>query len=225
MEGEEYQNLGEISLANYGVLFLDEFTEFNKNVIESLRAPIEDGKITISRVNTTITYPSKFMVVASMNPCPCGYYGSEVKECKCTPNMIRKYLAKVSGPLLDRIDIQIEVPQVRYEKINESNCETSAQIRERVNIARKIQLDRYKDDYIYSNDSLTANLMKKYCKLDEKSNKILEKAFDNLKLSMRAYGRIIKVARTIADLEQSPDIQPRHIAEAIGYRVLDKNYF
>ena len=216
---------GEISLSNYGVLFLDEFTEFNKHIIEVLRAPIEDGKITISRVNSSITYPSKFMLVASMNPCPCGYYGSEVKECKCTEKMIKKYLSKISGPLLDRIDIQVEVPQVKYEKINEKNIETSAQIKQRVNEARKIQIARYKEDHIYCNDSLTPKLMKKYCSLDDTSNKILEKAFDNLKLSMRAYGRIIKVARTIADLEQSKEIKSKHIAEAIQYRVLDKNYF
>ena len=216
---------GEISLANYGVLFLDEFTEFNKHVIEVMRTPLEDGKITISRVNANVTYPSKFMLVASMNPCPCGYYGSEIKECKCTETMIKKYLSKVSGPLLDRIDIQVEVPQIKYEKINENNVETSAQIRERVNNARKIQIKRYKNDKIYCNDSLTPSLMKKYCKMDNESNKLLEKAFNNLKLSMRAYGRIIKVARTIADLEQSEDIKSKHIAEAIQYRVLDKNYF
>ena len=152
---------GEISLANYGVLFLDEFTEFNKHVIEVMRTPLEDGKITISRVNANVTYPSKFMLVASMNPCPCGYYGSEIKECKCTETMIKKYLSKVSGPLLDRIDIQVEVPQIKYEKINENNVETSAQIRERVNNARKIQIERYKNDKIYCNDSLTPSLMKK----------------------------------------------------------------
>ncbi len=225
MEEGGYQNHGEISLANYGVLFLDEFTEFDKNVIEVLRAPIEDGKITISRVNSSITYPSKFMLVAAMNPCPCGYYGSEVRECKCTDTLIKKYLSKVSGPLLDRIDIQVEVPQIKYEKINDNKVETSAQIKKRVNRARKIQIERYKQDNIYNNDSLTPKLMKKYCKLDYDTGKLLEKAFNNLKLSMRAYGRIIKVARTIADLEESKDIQKKHIAEAIGYRVLDKNYF
>lgn len=204
---------------------MDEFTEFNKNVIESLRAPIEDGRITISRVNSSITYPSKFMFVASMNPCPCGYYGSEVRECKCSEIAIKKYLSKISGPLLDRIDIQVEVPQIKYDKINDTEIETSAQIKKRVNIARKIQIERYKDDNIYCNDSLTPKLMKKYCNLDDETSKLLKKAFNNLKLSMRAYGRIIKVARTIADLDLSKDIKKKHIAEAIDYRILDKNYF
>lgn len=217
---------GEISLAHFGVLFLDELPEFNKNTLEVMRGPLEDGIVTISRVNATLTYPCDFMFVASMNPCPCGYYGSKDKECTCTPQMISKYMGKISGPLLDRIDIQIEVTPVKYKKLDSTeNIETSKEIKQRVNKARKIQQDRYKEEKVYSNSQLTPKLIEKYCKLDEGGRKILQAAFEKLGLSARAYGRILKVARTIADLEASENIEQRHIAEAIQYRSLDKKYW
>ncbi len=217
---------GEISLAHFGVLFLDELPEFNKNTLEVMRGPLEDGVVTISRVNATLSYPCDFMFVASMNPCPCGYYGSKDKECTCTPQMISKYMGKISGPLLDRIDIQIEVTPVKYKKLDsQENIETSKEIKKRVDRARKIQQERYKEEKIYSNSGLTPKLIEKYCKLDENGRKILQAAFEKLGLSARAYGRILKVARTIADLEQSENIEQRHIAEAIQYRSLDKKYW
>ena len=217
---------GEISLAHYGVLFLDELPEFNKNVLEVMRGPLEDKNISISRVNASLTYPCNFMFIASMNPCPCGYYGSKEKECNCTPQMISKYMNKISGPLLDRIDIQIEVTPVKYQKLNsEDTIETSKEIKERVNKARKIQIERYKEEKIFSNSDLTPKLIEKYCRLDKESNYILQAAFERLGLSARAYGRILKVARTIADLQGKENIDKTHIAEAIQYRSLDKKYW
>lgn len=217
---------GEISLAHYGVLFLDELTEFQKSTLEVLRGPLEDREVTISRVNASFTYPCNFMFVASMNPCPCGFYGSGDKECTCKPDTISRYMGKISGPLLDRIDIQIEVTPVKYQKLEKSEPEeTSAQIRERVNRARKIQIDRYKNQGIFSNSELTPALSNKYCKLDEKSRNIIQNAFEKLGLSARGYSRILKVARTIADLEQEENILPKHIAEAIQYRNLDRKYW
>ncbi len=217
---------GEISLSHYGVLFLDELPEFQKNTLEVMRGPLEDGVVTISRVNATLTYPCNFMFVASMNPCPCGFYGSKDKQCTCTPQMISKYMGKISGPLLDRIDIQIEVVPVKYNKL-ESNerIETSKEIKKRVNFARKIQQNRYKDEKIFSNSELTPKLIEKYCKLDNKSKQILQIAFNKLGLSARAHGRILKVARTIADLEGEENIKQEHITEAIQYRSLDKKYW
>ena len=217
---------GEISLAHFGVLFLDELPEFNKNTLEVLRGPLEDRTITISRVNATLTYPCNFMFVASMNPCPCGYFGSQDKECTCTEQQINKYIGKISGPLLDRIDIQIEVTPVKYPKLEAvSKQETSDEIRKRVNKARVIQIERYKNDGIFSNSELTPKLTEKYCKLDEETKKILKNAFEKLGLSARAHGRILKVARTIADLDNKENIQKQHIAEAILYRNLDKKYW
>ncbi len=218
---------GEISLAHYGVLFLDELPEFNRNTLEVLRGPLEDRIISISRVNASLTYPCNFIFAASMNPCPCGYYGSKDKECTCTQTQISKYIGKISGPLLDRIDLHIEVQSVKYDKLNSSNkIETSKEIKERVNKARKIQLERYKEDNtIVSNSELTPKLIEKYCKLTNNGKKILEKAFEKLGLSARAYGRILKVARTIADLDNKTDIEEEHIAEAIGYRNLDRKYW
>ena len=217
---------GEISLAHFGVLFLDELPEFNKNTLEVMRGPLEDRVITISRVNATLTYPCNFMFVASMNPCPCGYYGSPEKECNCTPQQISKYMGKISGPLLDRIDIQIEVTPVKYQKLeNNIEVESSEIIKQRVNVARKVQIERYKNDFIYSNSELTPKLTEKYCKLDLESKKILQNAFEKLGLSARAYGRILKVARTIADLNKKENIEKNHIAEAILYRSLDKKYW
>ena len=217
---------GEISLAHFGVLFFDELPEFNKHTLEVMRGPLEDGIVTISRINATLTYPCDFMFVASMNPCPCGHYGSKDKECNCSPQMISKYMGKVSGPLLDRIDIQIEVTPVKYQKLDSGEkVEESKKIKERVNKARKIQIERYKEEKIYSNSQLTPKLIEKYCKLNEKSRKILQVAFENLKLSARAHGRILKVARTIADLDGKENIEEKHIAEAIQYRSLDKKYW
>lgn len=216
---------GEISLAHNGVLFLDELPEFNKNTLEVLRGPLEDKIVTISRVNASLTYPCNFMFVASMNPCPCGYLGSKEKECTCSEQAISRYIGKISGPLLDRIDIQIEVTPVKYQKLeNEANIETSKDIKNRVNKAREIQQKRYKKENIYSNSQLTPRLIEKYCKLDKEGRKLLELAFNKLGLSARAYGRILKVARTIADLENEENIFPSYVAEAIQYRNLDKRY-
>ena len=217
---------GEISLAHNGVLFLDELPEFNKNTLEVLRGPLEDRVVTISRVNAVLTYPCNFMFVASMNPCPCGFYGSLDKECTCSPQAISKYMGKISGPLLDRIDIQIEVTPVKYQKLDSSEkIESSIEIKKRVDLARKIQQKRYEKDAIYTNSQLSPKLIEQYCKLNNESKKILELAFHRLGLSARAYGRILKVARTIADLEQKENIETEHIAEAIQYRSLDKKYW
>ena len=217
---------GEISLAHFGVLFLDELTEFNKNTIEVLRGPLEDGKITISRVESSITYPANFILIASMNPCPCGFYGSKEKECTCTPKQIKRYINKISGPILDRIDMHVEVSSVPYNKlVGKQKLETSEEIRERVNKARKIQNERYKSEKIFSNSELTPRLIKKYCSLEKADTELLEKSFELLGLSARAYSRILKLARTIADLENSKDIQTKHLAEAIQYRNLDRKYW
>ena len=216
---------GEISLAHYGVLFLDEIPEFKKNTLEVLRGPLEDGEVTISRVNSTLTYPSNFVLIASMNPCPCGYYGTDDNKCHCTEQMISRYVGQISGPLLDRIDLHIEVKPVEYKKISsDEQCETSEQIKSRVNKARKIQLERYKKLNIYSNSELTPALINRYCRLDTDSKELLRKAFEKLGLSGRAYGRILKVARTIADLDDSENIKQTHIAEAIQYRSLDRKF-
>lgn len=217
---------GEISLAHYGVLFLDELPQFNKNMLELLREPLEDGNITINRMNGSLTYPCKFMLVASMNPCPCGYYGSPEKECTCSEKAILNYMGKISGPLLDRIDIQIEVNKVGYEKMQSNQqTETSAEIRKRVNRARKIQNNRYKDSKIFSNSEMTPKMINQYCTLDEESIEMLKIAFERLGLSARAYSRILKVARTIADLDESEQIEKKHVAEAIQYRSLDRKYW
>ena len=217
---------GEISLAHYGVLFLDELPEFNKNTLKVLRGPLEDREVTISRVNASLTYPCNFMFVASMNPCPCGFYGSQDKVCTCSQESILRYMSKISGPLLDRIDIQVEVTPVKYQKL-ESNgkIESSEEIKERVNRARKIQLERYKNHGIFSNSEITPHLSNIYCRLDLKSKEIVQNAFERLGLSARGYDRILKVARTIADLDEKENIESKHIAEAIQYRSLDRKYW
>ena len=217
---------GEISLAHYGVLFLDELPEFPNHVLELLRVPLEDKIININRVNASLTYPSNFMLVASMNPCPCGYYGSKDKECICSDKSINRYMGKISGPLLDRIDIHIEVEAVKYQKLNsEERGETSEEIKTRVNRARNKQQERYKKHGIYSNSELTPRLIDTYCKLDNKGREILKQSFEKLGFSARAYGRILKVARTIADLDEKEEIEVKHLAEAIQYRSLDKKYW
>ena len=214
---------GEVSLSHYGVLFLDELPEFNRNTLEVLRGPLEDRKVTISRVNATATYPCNFMLIASMNPCPCGYYGSKEKQCTCTDKQRDNYKSKISGPLLDRIDIHIEVPNVKYRDLSNNYSESSFEIRKRVNKARKIQIQRYKEYGIFSNSELTPKLIEKFCILDEKSQKLFNLYFEKLKFSARAYSRILKLARTIADLDGKENIEIDHITEAIQYRSLDKN--
>ena len=214
---------GEISLAHNGVLFLDELAEYGRSTLEALREPLEEKEITINRLNGNYRFPCNFMLIASTNPCPCGYLGDEEKECKCTEQEIHKYLKKISGPLLDRIDIQIEVKRPKYEKIMSKNKnETSLDIRKRVNNARNIQVERYKKFGIYSNAQLNSRLMAEFCILDKRGEMLLEQAFIKLKLSVRAHERILKVARTIADLDGEKCINYKHIAEAIQYRSLDK---
>ena len=217
---------GEISLAHRGILFLDELPEFSKNTLEVLRIPIEDRKVLINRANTVCEYPANFMLVASMNPCPCGYYGSKEKECSCSAKEVRKYMNKISGPLLDRIDIQVEVQSTDYTKINPNmKIESSKTVKERVNRARRIQEKRYEGFNIFSNSELTPQLIEKYCNINKESRDLLDMAFKRLNLSSRAYNRILKVARTIADLREAKNIEKQDIAEAIQYRSLDKKYF
>ena len=215
---------GEISLAHNGVLFCDELPEFNRSVLEVMRQPLEDRKITISRAKYTIEYPCSFMFVASMNPCPCGYYGDPNHTCICTPNQIHRYMGKISGPLLDRIDIQCEIQPVTFKELSQLQPgESSAAIRERVIAARKIQEERYKNQTgIHCNAQMTERLLHLYAQPDENSLETLRMAMEKLKLSARAYGRILKVARTIADLAGSEQVQLPHRAEAIGYRKLDR---
>lgn len=211
---------GEISLSHNGVLYLDELTEFKQSTLEALRSPIEDGKVTISRVNATLTYPSDFMLVASMNPCPCGYFGSSIK-CTCTEKERNKYLSKISGPLLDRIDIKVEVNPVKFNSLRENSAqESSEKIRERVKIARQIQYERYKNLGINTNSQLKGKLVDEFCQIDTESEEILKKMFTKLNLSARGYTRILKVARTIADMDESKNIKSKHLLEAIQYRNL-----
>ncbi len=210
---------GEVSLAHNGVLFLDELPEFRRDALEILRQPLEDREITVTRSSGTYTYPCDFMLVASYNPCPCGYLGDENHECLCTEGQIAKYLSRISGPLLDRIDILLQVSAVTFEELDgKKSGETSAQIREKVNRARAVQLERYRGTGIYSNSRLTPELMEKYCTPDEAGNKILKFAFEKMGLSARGYTRVLKVARTIADLAGSESVKAEHITEAIQYR-------
>jgi magnesium chelatase family protein len=215
---------GEVSLAHNGVLFLDELSEFKKHVLEVLRQPLEDLKVTISRASSTITYPSGFMLITAMNPCPCGYFSDPKHECHCTYQQIHRYRSKISGPLLDRIDIHVEVPAVAYKDLmEESGAESSADIRKRVTAARAIQSERFARTKIYCNAQMSNRHIKKHCKIDEASCSLLEAAIDKLGLSARAYNRILKIARTIADLEGEPDIKVDHISEAVQYRNLDRS--
>ena len=215
---------GEISLAHNGVLFCDELPEFNRSVLEMLRQPLEDRHITIARAKYSTDYPANFMLVASMNPCPCGYYNHPTKACVCNPGQVQKYLNRISGPLLDRIDIQIEITPVPFEELSKSTpSESSATIRQRVIRARQIQEQRFAHEPgIHCNAQMTPRLLQQHAALDEQGKALLENAMDKLNLSARAYDRILKVARTIADLDNSPSIQTAHIAEAIGYRSLDR---
>lgn len=216
---------GEISLAHLGVLFLDELPEFQKNTIEVLRQPLEEKSVTISRLNATYKYPAGFMFVAAMNPCSCGYYPDRNK-CSCSVNLVKRYLGRISQPLLDRFDICIEALQMNYKELQlQEKQETSADIRGRVAVARELQMERYKDQNIWFNSQLTPRSIKKYCKLEPKEQSILEQAFVKMNLTARAYHRILKVARTIADLDQSEQIKTKHISEAICYRSMDQKYW
>ena len=214
---------GEISLSHNGVLFLDEFPEFRRDVLEILRQPMETGEITISRRERSVRYPSRFMLVAAMNPCPCGYYGSEPGRCKCTPNQIERYMSKISGPLLDRIDIHIEVPAVGFSKLRSKTDQlNSKEMRQQVTNARAIQHDRFGDGVLMTNSRMSHKQVEKYCLLDESSEMMLKQAMNEFGLSARAHDKICKVARTIADLEGSKQIALEYIAEAISYRKLDR---
>ena len=214
---------GEVSLAHNGVLFLDELPEFKRNVLEVMRQPLEDGNITVSRAMGSINYPAGFMLIAAMNPCPCGFFTDPQKECVCTPLQIQRYRSRVSGPLLDRIDIQVEVPALRYQDLASRDAgESSEIIRKRVNNARALQLTRFQKRNIHANAQMGARDIKRFCVLKSDGEKLLETAINRLGLSARAYSRVLKLGRTIADLENSPDIESRHIAEAIQYRSLDR---
>ena len=218
---------GEISLSHHGVLFLDELPEFARNVLEVLRQPIEEKRICISRTKMTIEYPANFMLVCSMNPCPCGNFGNPYKECTCTPTMIQRYLSKISGPLLDRIDIHVEVPAVKYNELSSERVgEPSEKVRERVLNARQIQTERFSNSKnLYKNADMGSKDIRKFCKLDSASQDIMKMAMTKLNFSARGYDRIQKLARTIADLSGSEDIQAEHISEAIQYRSLDRQYW
>jgi magnesium chelatase family protein len=217
---------GEVSLAHHGVLFLDELPEFRRDTLEVLRQPMEDGVVTIARATRTLTFPSRFTLAAALNPCPCGYFNDGRRECLCSPMQISRYLAKISGPLLDRIDLQIEVPALSPEEIaSTAPAEASAAIRERVEAARAIQRERFRKSHIQCNGEMTTRVMRRVCELDPPSRRLLEQAMSRLSLSARAYDRVLKVARTIADLGASERIASSHVAEAIHYRALDKAYF
>ncbi|MBN1868950.1 MAG: ATP-binding protein, partial [Candidatus Omnitrophica bacterium] len=230
---------GEVTLSHNGILFLDELPEFNRNVLESLRQPLEDYHVTISRAIRSIRFPSKFMLVCAMNPCPCGFFTDHKKECHCTPNQIQKYLSKISGPLLDRIDLHLEVPALSStELLNNAQAENSANIRERVAKVRVIQTERFKDEnaasakklggsatYCGGNSHMNHRQIKKFCALDDDGKKLLKAAIDELGLSARAYDKVLKVARTVADLAGLEDIKTEHLAEAIQYRSLDRDWW
>lgn len=216
---------GEVSLAHFGVLFLDEMPEFPKHVLEVLRQPLEDECVTISRVNGSVTYPAKFILVASVNPCPCGYLGDESGKCNCTGKQVKNYIGKISGPLLDRIDLHVEVVPVKFNDItSKQETESSIDIKKRISKARKMQLQRYKDEGIYFNSQLKPRHMDLFCSIGAGEKELLKKAFDRFNLSARAYNRILKVSRTIADLDESENITTKHIAEAIQHRCLDRKY-
>ncbi len=217
---------GEVSLANHGVLFLDEVPEYTRHALETLRQPLEDGVVTVSRVAQTLKYPANFMLIGSMNPCPCGNYGSKKHVCTCTPQAIRRYINKLSGPLLDRIDIQIEMDAIEFDELrSKTEGEKSAVVKERVMRARDIQTKRFKDIPIYTNSDMNNRLIRTYCEIPAEAENLMETAFKKLSLSARASFRILRVARTIADLEGKNKIETAHVAEAIQYRSLDRKYW
>jgi magnesium chelatase family protein len=220
---------GEVSLAHNGVLFLDELPEFPRSVLEVMRQPLEDATVCIARASMSLTFPARFMLAAAMNPCPCGYWGDRTRECHCTEAMIQRYVSKISGPLLDRIDIHIDVPAVNYKELrgSDSNAESSTQIRQRVIHARQIQLNRFAaaGEKIYANAQMGTRQIRTYCELGSESERLLERAMQQQGLSARAHDRILKVARTIADLENNLQVESKHIAEAIQYRTLDRTYW
>jgi len=217
--GGGFARPGEITLAHRGVLFIDEFPEIHRDVLESLRQPLEDGLVSVSRAKGSHTYPARFILVAAMNPCPCGYYNDPEKQCTCAPNQVTRYQKKISGPIMDRIDLYVEVPHVKYEKLTDEKISGSSnEIRERVEFARKIQIERFKNDGIITNSEMNIELIKKHCQADKEGEKLLRNAVDNLHLSARGYHRILKLARTIADLANSLSISRDHIAEALQYR-------
>jgi magnesium chelatase family protein len=219
---------GEVSLAHHGVLFLDELPEFDRSVLEVLRQPLEDQKVTISRASMSLTFPASFMLTAAMNPCPCGYFNDPTRECRCTPPQIQRYVGRISGPLMDRIDIHVDVPAVRFKELSAgggTEGEDSASIRARVIKAREIQGERFGGDGIFSNSQMTSRHIRRHCRLDAEGERLLETAMTRLGLSARAYDRILKVSRTLADLAGVADIRPPHVAEAVGYRSLDRTYW
>ncbi|MEZ5360406.1 MAG: YifB family Mg chelatase-like AAA ATPase [Candidatus Zixiibacteriota bacterium] len=223
--GGTFPKPGEVSLAHYGVLFLDEIAEFRREVLEVMRQPLEDGKVTISRAATSLTYPANFMLAAAMNPCPCGYHGDNSHDCNCSPAQIQRYMSKLSGPLMDRIDIHIEVPTVNFKELSSDTCgERSEFIRKRVNTARKAQLKRFDGhNGLFCNAHMESHMIREICRVDDRGQALLKMAITQQGLSARAYDRILKVARTVADLEGSERIDTPHIAEAIGYRSLDRS--
>jgi len=214
---------GEVSLAHNGVLFLDELPEFKKNALEVLRQPLEDGAVTITRANATVTYPANFMLVAAMNPCPCGFLGDPKRDCSCTYTQIQRYRSKISGPLMDRIDIHMDVPAVPFKDLSSTQpSESSAQILTRIKSARRLQAERFQKMKVYTNAGMSSRHIRKFCEIDQESNHLLERAMEKFALSARAHSRILKIARTIADLEGSVAIKAPHVAEAIQYRTLDR---
>ena len=226
--GGAFPRPGEVSLAHRGVLFLDELPEFKRGVLEVLRQPLGDGIVTISRAASSLTFPAEFMLIASMNPCPCGYFGANIPNhiCNCDFGTIQRYRSKISGPLLDRIDIHVEVPTVSYAELSSlPSGDTSTEIRNRVNKARDIQRQRYAQEGIFCNAQMSSKLLRKYCKLDLQSQALMQNAIDHLGYSARVFDRILKVARTIADLEEQENITSDHISEAIQYRTLDRKYW
>jgi len=219
---------GEVSLAHHGVLFLDELPEFDRSVLEVLRQPLEDQRVTISRAAMSLTFPASFMLAAAMNPCPCGFWNDPTRECRCTPLQIQRYVGRISGPLLDRIDIHVDVPAVRFKELSGEGApvvESSAEIRARVIASRERQLARFAGEGIFANAQMTPRHLRRFCPLDAEGERLLESAMTRLGLSARAYDRILKVSRTIADLDAAGEIRPAHVAEAVGYRSLDRTYW
>lgn len=217
---------GEVSLAHGGVLFLDELPEFRREALEALRQPIEDGFVSVARVNAKVEYPARFMLVASMNPCPCGNYGDPERPCTCTPYQISRYLARISGPLLDRIDLHVEVARPKYEELHTAPApEDSQAVRRRVNAARALQKERLAGSGIFSNSQLFGEAFERHCAIGKQASELLKAAFTALNMSARSYKRILMVARTIADLAEEQSIREEHIAEAIQYRTMDRKYW